>query len=159
MKKIKFVILALFAVSCSLFQKEQTKVPCLPEHSEQFTIRWGECVIKDNSFVGYEINAYGLLSLYTKNDKYKDGKTEKITTIDADGFCRTLKIANETIVKTQALYSPGETSKFIEYTNPNNDVFILAVWNPQFQTQGSASYRNLYDSLMALVPSAKALKN
>lgn len=158
MNKIIILVLALAFSSCSLFQKDLVKLPCLPDDSEKFTIRWGEFVQKDNSFIGYEINAYGVLSFYTKNDKNKDGKVEKITDLEISETCNVLRIANQTIVKTQALFSPGEKSRFVEYTNPSKDVFIIAVWNPQFQTQGSASYRSLYDSLTALVPNVRSLK-
>jgi hypothetical protein len=56
-----------------------------------------------------------------------------------------------TFVKVQALHSPGTKARYIEYSNPQANVFLRAVWNPDLNTFQSRDMRAQFDSLMALV--------
>lgn len=162
MKYIKLTILFfIFLISCSIFKNDKPQLlKCLSEKSKNLTLRWGDFYPKENSFFGYEVNAYGELFLYQKNKKNPDGKKEKITNLEPSDVCNKFKLTQETILKTQTLFSPGETiARFVEFVNPDENTNMLAVWNPAFQTKGSKYFRELFDSLNTLVPSIRELKN
>jgi len=161
MRQIGIFILLVIITSCSVFKSDKpAMLKCLSERSKNLTLRWGDFLPKENSFYGYEINAYGELFFYTKNQKNPDGKKEKISNLDPIEVCSKLKLVQETILKTQTLFSPGENSaRFVEFSNPDENMNMLAVWNPAFQTKGSKYFRELYDSLNILVPSIRELKN
>lgn len=158
--KIYILLISLVITSCSIFKNDKPNLlKCVSEKSKNLSLRWGDFLPKDNAFYGYEINAYGELYFYTKNQKNPDGKKEKISNLDPSEVCNKLKLVQEAIIKTQTLFSPGEKgARFVEYSNPDENMNMLAVWNPEFQTKGSKHFRELYDSLNSLVPSIRELK-
>lgn len=162
MRILIFSILLLFTLpSCSLFKSNQKQlVNCLNENEKNLVIRWGDFFPKDNAFFGYEINAYGELYFFSKSNKNPESKKDKIVDLEQNDFCSKLKLAKSTILKTQTLFSPGENkARFVEFSNPEQNLSMLAVWNPDFQNKGSRLFRELFDSLNCLVPSIREIKN
>ncbi len=157
---LSILLLFLFS-SCSLFKsKEPQLVHCLNENEKNLVLRWGDFLPKDNAFFGYEINAYGELFIFSKSNKNPEIKKDKIVDLDQNEFCSKLKLAKSTILKTQTLFSPGESkARFVEFSNPEQNLNMLAVWNPEFQNKGSRYFRELFDSLNCLVPSIREIKN
>jgi hypothetical protein len=155
------MLLVLLLFSCSLFKGNKPQLArCLNENEKNLVLRWGDFFPKDNAFFGYEINAYGELFIFSKSLKNPEMKKDKIVDLDHNEFCSKLKLAQTTILKTQTLFSPGENkARFVEFSNPEQNLNMLAVWNPEFQNKGSRHFRELFDSLNSLVPSIREIKN
>ncbi len=157
--RLALVLLAML-ISCGSLKNDDNKLPCIDKKNDAFTLRWGDYEAESESYFGYQMDIYGELSFYTKS-KSKPEKAEILIKLETAEACQALDLANRTAVSTQALYSPatdGSKSRFVQYTLPEANTFIMAVWNPKFETQGSVSYRALFDSLQKLIPSAKQIR-
>lgn len=155
MKRIfVFIALSIIALSC-----KTTSPPCINEYNAGMTITWGDFDTKTKKIEGYRLDDAGIL-YYIKSDSLPNTFiTDKLTKTDADEYCKLINFSNSVTRQTQALYAPGEQSKFIDLNVPNTQVFTRAVWNPKFETVGSRRHRLLYDSLMKIVPQEHFLYN
>ncbi len=160
----KYTLIVLFGLafvlsSCGSSRSEKDQLPCINKGSKNFTLRWGEYSPSKESMVGYEINIYGDISFYNKPNNNTQATVEFITTIPKEDVCRILGLTNNILLKTQATYAPGEPSSFLEYTIPEQSVFIRSVWNPKFTNHGNKDFKALLDTLNLLIPNAKELRN
>jgi len=160
MKKyfICYFVFVILLSACSSTRKEQIQLPCMDNNYKSFTLRWGEYVLANETYRGYQIDIYGNLFYYVNEPKLKEPKLEGVTKLEPQEVCKILEQANRTILSTQALFSPGERSHFIEYVIPEANVYIRGVWNPIFSTKGSKKYRELFDELMKTIPSASQIR-
>jgi hypothetical protein len=125
---------------------------CINERTNQTIIRWGDYVIADGTFHGYEYRAQDL-GVYTvqKQPEHKEIQFQKIDTVQAQVFCMRLNTIIDSFSEIQSLYSPGTIGRSIEYINQKTMITKKAIWNPLFQTYGSKEFRAIYDSLMQTV--------
>lgn len=156
-KKIYFALVFSMAI---FFQSCKSVPPsCINEFNRGIEVTWGDFNAKSKTIEGYRLDDSGNLH-YIKSDSLPNTFiTEKIIKSNSDEYCKIIHFVNYVTRQTQALYAPGETSKFIDLTIPNTQVFTRAVWNPKFETIGSRRHRLLYDSLMTLVPQEHFLYN
>lgn len=149
--KLKSVFIFIFSVilfvSCI-----SSKPDCISEYHDGMEITWGNFDAKNKKIEAYRIDDSGKLYYVVSDSLPNTFISEQILKVDFNNYCEIFNFVNKVTVQTQALYSPGEKSKFIDFKIPNTQVFSRAVWNPEFETVGSRRHRLLYDSLMTLVP-------
>jgi len=145
-----FILSVLFVAGCGTVS-ETTRTTCLNEKTRDITLRWGGHNYKTNALSGWQID--GQLNLYTflKDSLNPDYKTELIGAVDTNKFCELLKTTKKHFVEIQALHAPGDSSHFVEFIHPSTNTNLRAVWNMRFKTHGSIEFRELFDSLNAML--------
>ncbi|MGE5480060.1 MAG: hypothetical protein ACM3U1_06485 [Chloroflexota bacterium] len=127
------------------------KLPeCMPKNSEKFRIRWGDLNETSQTTAGYELTNEGVINLYVRKGSGEPTR-EKLGKLEEARFCSLVRLINQKILSTQALYVPADQANFIEYENPEYNAYIRGVWNPKYTTEGNKDFREAYDSLQAAV--------
>lgn len=122
---------------------------CVREHARQQTIRWGE-IHSNNAISGYELSAQATLFVVQQKSQAEQLQITEKGSVGANLYCERLDLVRRAFIEVQALNVPGETRRFVEYRNPQNDVEMRAVWNPEYDTKGNELFRSVYDSLESL---------
>lgn len=149
-KIIRYLIfygLILTFASCT-----SNKPECINDNNNELTLRWGYFLSKTGNIAGYQLNNDATLHKFGKTDPAKNNTDSVLFSIDEDRYCKFLLMTRDTILKIQALNEPGDSLHFIEYADPPRNVRMRAVWNPINKTYGSSGFRQIFDSLQALVP-------
>lgn len=141
-----------FALSFSLFSCGSFKYPaCVTKNKQQIKIRWGNVHLKTNEKDAFELKATGMV-LKVENDgnQKKDIKTEYCR-ISGEKYCQIMEMLKKEIYKTHTLNSAIELARFVEFYNPVTSTTVRGMWNPKYNTVGSEGFREIYDSLEAIV--------
>ncbi len=120
---------------------------CYNKSTKNVRIRWGTMYVLSGKEKGYQIDADATLWKMTLPPMSRDYQKEKLSYVDPVRYCRLTKMVLDTILKIQVLNEPGDSIRFIEYTNVDNGAEMRAMWNPDFKTANSNGFRSLYDSL------------
>ncbi|MBM2814282.1 MAG: hypothetical protein HW421_1044 [Ignavibacteria bacterium] len=146
-----YILLAIFLVSGC----KTGKPACITQKNENLKIRWGMHNYKTNDIRGYMLNTNSELFMIYKDSLSTGYSDSLIGKFDPEEFCKILRVFEKNIMKIQTLNEPAEFSRFIEYDNPVENMFVRAVWNSKFKTVSSEGFRRLYDSLEARLPQNK----
>lgn len=122
---------------------------CVREHARQQTIRWGE-IRSDNSITGYELSSQAVLFTVRQPSLSQPAQLTEQGAVEEALYCDRLDDVRRAFIEVQALNVPGNIRRFVEYRNPQNGVEMRAIWNPEYDTQGNALFRSVYDSLETL---------
>lgn len=141
------------AVGCK--SSQNTTRTCYSKYMTDLIIRWGTHYDETSHSVGYQLNTDGSIYAIEKDSLMKDFKKNFISRIDSNRYCAMMQLVRDTILKYQALFEPGDTLRFIEFTNHYTKAYSRAVWNPRFKTAGSSGFRAVFDSLSTLQPILK----
>ena len=154
-----FSIFALFAFSnCKSVPTKKdaldhhVNTDCIKPGMNDLTIRWGDVILNTGEIDGWKMDSHGDVFRFTREELSADTVITKITSIDKARLCGFISQINSEMLKIQALNAPGDISRYVEFFNPETGINFRALWNPKFQTVGSKSFREIYDSLMAIVP-------
>lgn len=126
---------------------------CVREHARQQVVRWGE--IRNNVTTGYQVTAQAGLFALSQTAPSAPYELQTRGRVDEMLYCERLDMVRRAFIDVQALNVPGEVRRFVEFSNPANDVEMRAVWNPEYETKGNARFRAVYDSLETMRLSAQ----
>lgn len=148
--KVKIIILmvTILVISC---KTSDVNNECVAGYLDSVILRWGGYNSKTNYISGWQIDGNYDLYEILRTESDKDYKLKKIGKVDAQRFCRMVKLTEKNFVKIQALNAPGDSSHFIQYINNKTNTNLRALWNVRFKTYGSTEFRNLFDSLKLFV--------
>jgi|GEM_PF-372173 len=154
-KLIILLTTIIFLVGCGTVS-QSTKNNCISDNTKDITLRWGGHNYQTNALSGWQID--GNLNLYTflKDSLNPNFKTVLIgNVVDTNKFCELLTKTKKLFVQIQALNAPGDSSHFVEFSQPKTNTNLRAVWNMRFKTYGSTEFRELFDSLNSLINNDK----
>jgi hypothetical protein len=134
-------IIGLSLISC------RTTPDCISEKDRDLKIRWGEVFITQKVFDGYELDAEAKLYRNSGFTNIKGDDLKLLGNVDKELYCTLLLRIRDEFLKVQALNAPGDTSRYVEYIDPANNISVRALWNPRFKTYLSEGFRGIYDSL------------
>ncbi len=126
---------------------------CINERNRLSVIRWGEYSTRTGQMRAYQFDGNLKLSKCLRESETDTNTLNPIGALPSDDFCKYLMATLRTFDTVQTLYAPGEVARFVEYSNTETNARARAVWNPDFKTYGSISFRSIYDSLMTIIPS------
>ena len=148
----KTYILFNFIFICIIFSGCFTTNPgCMNDGNRELKMKWGTLNSRTGKISGYRLNNSAKLYKMNIFNGNEINDTLMIS-IDKEKYCRLLGMLRDTILNVQALSEPGDSLHFIEYSDQPRNVKMRAVWNPVYKTIGSKGFREIYDSLQALVP-------
>lgn len=153
---LKITAIFLFAIlfigaSCS----SSVKPPCVSENNSEMKLRWGTHIISTGVINGYELDSKPGLYQMNLNNGDTAMKYINLGNVDSDLYCRYIVFILKKLTGNFPVYQPADTMNYIEFANPKADIFYRAAWNPKYITPANKDYRNLFDSLEALVPEKK----
>jgi hypothetical protein len=132
----------------------KTTPECINKGMIGSKINWGKTIWDDSENVimkGYSLDHFANLREFeVLKDSANTIKYKEPVEVELELFCRTFNFVRKRVMDTQALYEPGKVQNFIHYINPNFNVDIRVVWNPEFNTAGSEKARAAFDSLNVL---------
>jgi hypothetical protein len=143
---MKLLALVVFIIGLSFISCSRTPY-CISEKDKDVKIRWGEVFISQKVFDGYQLDTKAMLY---RNSGYTNSKTDDLILlgeVDPELYCTLLLRIRDEFLKVQALNAPGDTSRYVEYVDPANNISVRALWNPKFKTYLSEGFRGIYDSL------------
>lgn len=147
-----FVGLELLVISCASTSKTVKNVNCVNPTQKDLLITWGVIDKPNKVFNGYQLDTKGQIFSIKADTNFVDYKRINfIMKLEEDVYCSYLKQTINTIIKTQALNTPGDTVRLFEYNDSAANTIIRAFWNPKFKTGGNKQFRAIYDSLDAVV--------
>ncbi len=126
---------------------------CVREHARQQIVRWGE--IRGNTMTGYQVNAQAELFGVSQASLSEQAALAPRGSVESELYCERLNMVRHAFLDVQALNVPGETRRFVEFSNPGNGLEMRAIWNPDYETTGNAQFRAVYDSLETMRLSAQ----
>lgn len=146
---MKTLLLAICVVLVGCSAKVE-QPDCVTEATKDVVVAWGN-VYEDGSVRGYEILSSASLSSFDKTSVGEEATgTREIGRLDNDEYCAAVAKVRETFRKVQVLHSPGERSRYIEFSNHRKGVYLRALWNPAFQNAGNEEFSKLYAYLESL---------
>lgn len=148
--KAVFQFLCLIAVvalvACS-GTRQISRTNCLGKVDTLLNVRWGEMRKGCDTLVGWKLDCCGLISSFDQ----KIGSSEFVRAEYGNLSCDELKIMlnriKRAVLKVQTLNAPGDTSRFVEFNSPYDDVQLRFVWNPKYDTQNNKEFIAIYDTL------------
>lgn len=148
-KAALIVAACLVAAGCGSLRRPY----CVGEGAEQIAVRWGT---KDSSgvTVGGELDGWGRVYTLRADSAAGTEVKQPVGVLGDSLYCDLSASVKQTFLKVQTLYSPGASARFVEWSDPRSKTVLRAVWNPKFQTHGSAEFRALFgklDSLQSLM--------
>ena len=141
------IVLFLSLIGLQLLISCSRTPECITTKEEDIKIRWGEAFINQKVFDGYEIDAKARLYRNSGTFNSKDNNLTLLGNADPELYCNLLLRIRDEFLKVQALNAPGDTSRYVEYIDPTNNISVRALWNPKFKTVLSEGFRGIYDSL------------
>jgi len=123
------------------------------EHARQQIIRWGE--IHSDAVTGYQVTAQAELFGVSQTAPSAQVVLAPHGSVESIAYCERLDMVRHAFLDVQALNVPGETRRFVEFSNPGNGLEMRAVWNPEYETPGNSRFRVVYDSLETMRLSAQ----
>ncbi len=128
---------------------------CIDDAMQQMQIGWGDHDINSGSIDGYILKTDGSLFKVERDSTGAATKTEKIGTIDEDKYCSIYRMTAREVMKTQTLNSAIDIERYVFMKNIPTGLNFRASWNPKYDTYGSKGFRQVFDSLQALVNMAE----
>lgn len=152
-KLFLIVIVTLAVASCKTARQKEFEAKCLTPDYKGFTLSWGYNYEKSSQIMGYQLDENGTLLFYRQDKSgYESPKTfDTLCQIDGEKLCDLLYLLNQNVIKTPALNEPGKELSFIIFKKPAIGTLTAAIWN-EHKTYGSTGYRELFDSLLVIVP-------
>jgi len=123
----------------------------LPSDYENFTLKWGYDETSDEKIRGYTLNSNGKIEFWQQTRTTKEIKKDSLTTITHGRLEKILTYTNNAYLYTAALNEPGKRCRFVELKKPKVNFYSKVTWN-EHNTYGSRLFRNLFDTLMTLIP-------
>jgi hypothetical protein len=150
---LRWLMMALAVVAaagCGGTSRPAASAPCITERSTHLLVRWGHEDDSLRTITYYEVNAKGEVTRYrgtTRDSVQSDYRGW----IPHTAYCERIASTRSAFLQTQAMNARGVRARFMEYVNPNGDVFLRVVWNPDLQTFQSRFIRPEYDAFMQLL--------
>lgn len=147
MVKYSFLFLILIFSSCNIFKKDIYKDhPCITENNKDYTIEWGYYLSESRDYFAFRLNTLGEISMVSKDT------VEHFMKIEFDEFCELYSDINKEILNTQSLNVPRDTNTYVLVKNETLNYQFRALWDPQFETIGSAGFREVWKKLNEHLP-------
>ncbi len=144
MKLIYIKIFAAFLLSAMFISCTPQFPDCISEKEKNLKIRWGNYIAAEKKVTGFDINSLGVITSIPGN--------KEVLQMEREYFCEFKSKVQALLLKTQALNVPADTNRFIEFINPDLNVRMRAVWNPNHKNVGNEEFQKLFDSLLVLIP-------
>ncbi len=119
---------------------------------ENFTLSWGYDNAGSDKIMGYRLYSNGKIDFYQQDRQTRKIIADSLTKISIKRVLQILDYTNNTYLYTPALSEPGKKCGFIELRKPEVNFYSKAKWN-EHKTYGSKTFRQLFDTLLTLVPS------
>lgn len=147
---IRWLMITLAVVivaACGGTARPSVSAPCISEKSTALLVRWGDEDDSLRTITYYEVNSKGEVT------RYRGTSRDSVTSdyrgwIPHDAYCERVASTRTAFLQTQAMNVRGVRARFMEYVNPNGDVFLRVVWNPDLQTFQSRFIRPEYEAFM-----------
>lgn len=147
MVKYSFLFLIFVLISCNIFKKDIYKDhPCITKNNKDFTIEWGYYLSENRDFYAFRMNTLGEISKVSKDT------IEQLLKIDYYEFCDLYSEINKEILNTQSLNVPCDTNVYVLVKNETLNYQFRALWDPKFETVGSAGFRDVWKKLNTYLP-------
>ncbi|MDQ1266358.1 MAG: hypothetical protein QG635_1510 [Bacteroidota bacterium] len=144
---IALIPLSFILISCGSQNLQKPK--CINPQNSSLIIRWGE-IYPDGATQAWQLDAFARLSDISKKSNSDNKNDREIAVISEQELCSLIVIIKNAVIKTQALYAPGDTSRFVEYSIPALNSNFRGLWNKKYENVGSEEFRHVYDSLEAI---------
>ncbi|MCK5740933.1 MAG: hypothetical protein KAH48_01845 [Chlorobi bacterium] len=149
MKLLRFVLpflLILFIASCKTSDDKKSQIT--PRMAE-IKVSWGEYYKKRNEISGYIVSD----ALIIKEEKRGGRKMfDTLGDVDTERYVPLLREIKDSILAIQALHDAGDTLRYLAYKDKKAGANLRFFWNPKYKAYATDAFRNIYDSLNALVP-------
>ncbi len=154
--KLRNYVLLLIAIVVIIGCKTPPKpLPdCISVKTKDMSVRWGEADKKNKTLKGFMMNGTGKIFSFNHHDSvaaltFDIPQTEYIELglLEGKWFCEATNKIQNAILKTQVSNEPGDSTEFLEFSNPSANIFYRAQWVRKFKTKNSELFRKVYDSL------------
>ncbi|MPM82030.1 hypothetical protein SDC9_129088 [bioreactor metagenome] len=124
---------------------------CITSDYKDFTLEWGYDYADSPQIMGYQLDENGYILLYKQDRDTRVKSFDSLGRIEGDKICNILEQLNSEMLKMPTLNEPGKKLCYIILKKPNVGMLNRVIWN-EHNTYGSKGYRNLFDSLLSIVP-------
>lgn len=153
MLMIRLILPVIIVVISLISSCSGVRPACINESNKDMVIRWGEQEMKTGRTWAFQLNTEAVIFRYTIIGA--GVQLEEVGELDQVLYCNTVHKIRNAMLKTQALSVPADTIRFVEFINPKMGAEMKAFWNPEFETYGSALFREIYDSLQVYAGQVK----
>ena len=150
---LSVIFVTVVITGCITTKPKEFNAKCITPDYKGFTLSWGYNYEKSPQIMGYQLDENGTLLFYRQDkSSYESPKIfDTLCQIDGEKLCDLLYQLNQNIFKIPVINEPGKELSFIILKKPAVRMLTTAIWN-EHKTYGSTGYRELFDSLLAIVP-------